>query len=368
MGTGRPITVRQFTQGAIQTSSGRLDAAIRGDGFFLVKDGAGQILYTRAGNFHVDAEGHLLSATGERVQGWTAVKGVLDPGSSATGDLMLPSGGILPPQATTRISLDVNLDAGGEVGAASGTFSTPVQVTDSLGASHMITMTFTKTGSNTWDYAASIPGGEISGGTAGTPFAIPGASGTLTFDSRGNLADPPPPPPDTNGVVPIAVTGLTNGAADLNINWALYKADLTPRLTQFAETSAATDITQDGAPAAQLTEVQLGDGGKLMAHFSNGQDELIGQLALATVRNPESLVSVGNNNLQASAETAKPVVGPAATGSRGQIVGGSLESSTADVAREFTTLIVMQRSYQANARVITTTDQLIQDTLSLKQV
>ena len=368
LGTGRPTTVRQFTQGSIQTSMGSLDAAIRGDGFFVVRDGGGQTLYTRAGSFHVDADGRLLTATGERVQGWQTVKGILDPTSPVTTDLMLPAGVELPPQATTQMSLDLNLDASAVTGESTGTFSRPVQIFDSLGNAHMLTTTFTKTDNNTWDYSVSLPGEEVTGGTADEAFPIPGASGTLTFDTQGRLTDPPPPPPESNGVVAINVTGLADGAADLNINWTLYNSDFSSRITQFAETSAASGTDQDGSAAGQLTDVKLSDGGKLMAHYSTGQDQLIGQLALATIRNPESLVGVGNNNLQISAESANPVVGPAGSGGRGEIVGGALESSTADVAREFTNLIVMQRSYQANARVITTTDQLMQDTLNLKQM
>ncbi len=361
MGTGRPTTVRQFTQGQIQASGGTLDAAIQGNGFFIVKDSSKQILYTRAGNFHVDTDGYLLSATGERVQGWQAANGVL---GSTQGDLIIPANGELEPEATTTMSVDLNLDASAVAGEPGGTFSTPVQVIDSLGNSHMLTLTFSKAGANTWNYAVSIPGEEVADGTAGTPYVLPDAAGTLTFDDQGKLTDPP----RDAGEIPIAVSGLAKGAANLSINWSLYGTDLAPRVTQYAEKSAAADASANGTPSGHLTDVKLSDGGKLMAHYSNGKDQLVGQLGLASIRNPDSLVSVGNNNLQASAETAQPVIGPPAAGGLGQVLGGSLESSTADVAHEFTTLIVMQRAYQANARVITTTDQLMQDTLGLKQV
>ncbi|HZT30579.1 MAG TPA: flagellar hook protein FlgE [Bryobacteraceae bacterium] len=362
IGVGRPLTVRQFTQGTVQTTSGRLDAAIQGDGFFIVRDGAGQTLYTRAGNFHVDAQGHLLTATGERVQGWQAVNGVLDPSAAVLGDLTLPSSAQFAPQATTQMSIDMNLNASAVTGQTGDTFSTPVQVFDSEGSTHVLTATFTKTDANTWDFQITIPGEDVTAGTAGTPYAIPGASGTLTFDAQGHLSDPPA----DSGTVPITIAGLTTGAADLNIDWSLYNADLTPRVTQYAEASTG-ESSQNGAATAHLTEVKLADGGTLLAHYSNGQDEAVGQLALATFRNPESMTAVGNNNLQVTYDTATAAVGPPNTAGRGQIMGGALESSTVDIAREFTNLIVMQRSYQANARVVTTADELSQETLNLKR-
>ncbi len=362
MGTGRPSAVRQFTQGTIQASAGTLDAAIQGQGFFMVRDQAGQNLLTRAGSFHVDAAGNLLTATGERVQGWTAVNGAVNT-NGAVGDITVPSNAELAPVATTKMSVDLNLNAGAAVGEADGTFSTPIEVVDSLGSSHVVTITFTKTGANEWSYQASIPGDEVSGGTAGQAFDLPDASGTLTFDEKGNLTDPAP----DAAPVSIKIPGLMNGAADLSIDWSLYAPDGSPRLTQFAEQSATATRDQNGSKAAQLNGVVLSDGGVLTAHFSNGQDRVVGQLALASVRNPDSLISVGNNNFQAGPGSAAAVVGAPGTGGRGLIRGQALESCTVDIAREFTNLIVYQRSYQANARVVTTSDELSQETVNLKR-
>jgi flagellar hook protein FlgE len=263
--------------------------------------------------------------------------------------------------------MDINLDASATVGTGAASFTTPIEVVDSLGVSHVLTVNFTKTAANTWTYAVTIPGAEVGAGTAGTPFPIPGASGTLTFSPNGVLLTPPPPPPATNGVVPVAVAGLKDGAADLNVTWSLYTPDLVGRVTQFAQQTAVSAVAQDGIAAAQLTHVSLSDGGEILAQFSNGKQVAVAQLALASIRNPDSLTSVGDNNFQVSSNTAIPAIGTANTGGRGNVLSGALESSTVDIAHEFTSLIVYQRGYEAAAKVITTTDTLTQDTMNLKQ-
>ena len=123
----------------------------------------------------------------------------------------------------------------------------------------------------------------------------------------------------------LAITGLANGAADLNLNWNLYDGQ-TPRLTQYAQPSAVSAITQDGAPTAQLTRVNIGDGGTLLAQYSNGVQTIFGQLAMATVRNPGSLIAVGNNNFQLGARSAAPAIGTPDTGGRGSLIGGDPHS------------------------------------------
>ena len=153
------------------------------------------------------------------------------------------------------------------------------------------------------------------------------------------------------------------------MTWSLYTPgrNFAGLLSQFAQTSAASATSQDGVLAAQLTGITLGDGGTLMATFSSGKQVAIAQVALAAIGNPDSLVSVGNNNFQLGTETLTPTIGLPQTGNRGQILGGSLESSNVDLAKEFTNLIIYQRGYQANAKVITTQDQLSQVLLNIKQ-
>jgi flagellar hook protein FlgE len=362
-GTGRPLTVRQFSQGAIQASTGLLDAAIQGDGFFVVRNGHGNVLYTRAGNFQLDLSGNLLTNTGERVQGWTAIDAATGAVNTngAIGDVVVPVGSLKKPITTTQFRLDLNLNSAATAGATSD-FSTPIEVYDSLGTSHVLTAHFQKTGAGQWTYNITIPGAEVTGGTAGQDFDVPSASGTLTFDSSGALTDPPAGSP-----IKFDVTGLASGAADMPLEWDLYTAAGAGRITQLSQPSASSANEQNGSAAAQLVRVGLGDGGRILAQYSNGLQVEVGKIALASVRNPESLIASGNNNYQVSARTASPAVGPSETGGRGSILGGATEYSTVDIAREFTNLIVLQRGYQANSRVVTTVDELSQETINLKR-
>ena len=359
MGTTRARTFRQFTQGAIQASGGALDAAIQGGGYFVVRGSNDQLAFTRDGTFHLDASGTLLTASGQPLQGWVAVNGTLDT-SGATGKIVIPGQTLTKPVATTKASLVLNLDA---ATAANKIFSTPIQVVDSLGSTHVLTLTFTKGATaNSWDYSVTIPGEDVTAGKAGTPTKL-SATGNLTFDSSGNLTSPAA----AAGVIPIKVPGLADGAADMSIDWSLYGTDGTSRVTQFAAPSSASAPEQDGVASGQLTGVTMTDGGKLLAKYSNGDSVVVAQLALASIRNPESLVSVGDNLLELGPDSAEPAIGVADSGGRGKIVGGALESSTVDIAREFTNLIVYQRSYQASARVITTADQISQEVINLKR-
>jgi flagellar hook protein FlgE len=150
------------------------------------------------------------------------------------------------------------------------------------------------------------------------------------------------------------------------LNWQLFNG-AAGRITQFAQPSETSALAQDGAAAAQLTHVGIANGGFIVATYSDGEQQEVGQLALATVRNPDSLIAVGDNNFQLSALSALPAVGVPGTGGRGQVLGGAVESSTVDMATEFTNLIVFQRAYEASAKVITTVDQLSQTTINLKQ-
>jgi flagellar hook protein FlgE len=355
-GVARPTTIRQFSQGAIQASSAPLDVAIQGDGFLVVRDSQGGQLYTRGGNLQVNKEGQLVTATGFRVQGWTESNGVLDTTQPIT-EIIVPVGSLRAPLATKSFSFDLNLDAAETAGPPAGTFSTSMEVYDSLGRSHVVSVQFTKTATaNQWDYAMTVPDSDVQ-----TPPFTP-VTGSITFDAQGKVTTPTAADP----MPVIAVTGLADGAADMSITWNLYDG-ATPRLTQFAQPSAVAANSQDGAPAAQLIRVGIGDGGKILAQYSNGQQVSVGQLAMTSIRNPESMIAVGNNNFQVSARTALPAVGLPGTGGRGQIMGGAVEFSTVDIAREFTNLIVLQRGYQANARVVTAVDEISQETINLKR-
>ena len=348
MGVGPLGTVTNFTQGTLTTTNGPTDAAIQGNGFFVVQNATNQTLYTRDGSFQVNSAGNIVTATGENVQGWSAANGAVNP-NGPVGNLTVPLGTVVPAVATSTMGLTVNLNS---ATAANGTFSAPIQVFDSQGASHTLTVNFTETASNTWGYSVTIPAADLAKG--GKPTI---ASGTMSFDSSGNLTSPTSP-------VALMIAGLADGAADMSIGWNLDSGS-TSTITQFAETSSEGSTTQDGAAAGQIVNVTLQNGGLLVANYSNGQQTTVGQVALASIPNPESLTSVGNNELQASTTTGSIAVGAANTGGRGQIVAGALESSTVDMAIEFTQLLTYERSYQAASRVITTSDQMTQDTENL---
>lgn len=354
-GVGTPVTLAQFSQGAIQSTGGPLDAAIEGDGFFVVNTAGGATEYTRGGNFEVDSNGNLTTSTGEVVQGWAETNGVVNT-NAPVGNITVPVGSLAAPVATTSASVTLNLDSTQTTAGTPNTFSTSMQVYDSLGTAHTITMTFTQTSTpDQWSYSMSFPNSDLT--AAGTP-----TTGTLTFDSQGTLTSPAPADPQPV----LKATGLSDGAADMNITWNLYNGT-TPQITQFAQPSATSALTQNGSAAANLVSVGLADGGRILAQYSNGQQEVVGQMAMASIRNPDSLIAVGNNNYQLSADTATPAVGLPGTGGRGSVMGGAVESSNVDIATEFTNLIVFQRGYEANAHVVTTVDQLSQDTINLKQ-
>mgnify|MGYP001119515709 CR=1 FL=1 len=370
-GVARPYTPKQFSQGSIQTTNGALDVAIQGDGFFIVRrvtgtgnsPGASSTMYTRAGDFRVDSSGRLITQSGDLVQGWSLntalnVINTADP----IGDIVVPVGTSRPARATTSIAIDLNLDGSA---AANTEFAVPVDIYDSLGNRHVLTVTYTKTANpGEWQLSFSLP---PSSGTVTAPPML------ITFDANGMLQTVPAGPPEGSftGINIDFVNPAVNDITDLT--YSLWTAlpnppdPGTPRITQFAQPSAASSIMQDGVPAAQLVGVTIGDGGAVLAHYSNGSRVEVARLALASIRNPDSLVAVGNNNFVVGADTATPTVGPANTGGRGAIVSGSLEYSNTDIAEEFTKLIIYQRGYQANARVITTTDEISQETINLKR-
>jgi flagellar hook protein FlgE len=356
-GVARPMTIRQFSQGAIQASSGPLDTAIQGDGFLVVRDpSSGATLYTRGGNLQVNKDGQLVTATGFRLQGWNESNGLLDTTQPAT-DVVVPVGNLRAPHSTTSFSFDLNLDAAATSGPPAAKFSSSIEVFDSLGGSHIVSVNFTKTAdAGEWSYELVVPDADL----ASPPFTP--VTGTIRFDSNGRLESPSV----TEAPPELTISGLKDGASDMTVQWRLFDGAV-PRLTQFSQPSAVAANAQDGAPAAQLIRVGIADGGVILAQYSNGQQVAVGQLAMSSIRNPESLIAVGNNNFQLSARTALPAVGLPGTGGRGQILGGAVEFSTVDIAKEFTSLIVLQRGYQANARVVTAVDEISQETINLKR-
>lgn len=356
-GIGPALTSKQMTQGAIQVTGGSMDCAISGDGFFAVKDTAGSVLLTRAGNFRLDSQGYLTTMTGDRVQGWSAVNGTIPTGGNP-GDIIVPTITTNPPVASSYFGLTMNLNA---LGAVGDTFSAPVQVVDSLGGKHTLTTTFTKTATNTWSYDVTIPGADVAGGTAGTPSSL--LTGQLVFDSVGLLTSPAP----NSGPIAVTVPALTNGAAGMSLNWNLLDSSGRSTMGQIGDASAVSSTAVDGTNPSQLVRIEMADGGKLTALFSDGSKQQLAVLALATVGSPDALSSVGGNNYAENSATGGITFGQAGTGKRGTVTAQSLEGSNVDMARELTNIIVFQRAYQANARVVTTGDEMSQEVLNLKR-
>src|ERR1700730_10687843 len=225
-GVGTPTTLREFSQGAIQTTGGTLDAAIQGDGFFVIQGPNQSVEYTRAGNFKVDKDVNLITATGEQLQGWTQmVNGQLDT-NTTPGNITLPVGTVQPPVTTQNISFDMNLNAAGVAGTSTGTFATAVTVYDSLGDSHIVTATFTEdpTTAGQWNCSLSVPDGDLQ-----TPPFTP-LTGSINFDTNGSLTTPASTDPSPQ----LQITGLADGASDMTINWHLFNGT-SSRITQYAQ-------------------------------------------------------------------------------------------------------------------------------------
>jgi len=349
MGSVSPI----FTDGSIQATGVDTDAAITGNGFFVVQQNGVQE-YTRAGNFTINQFGQMTTQDGALVMGYPAVNGVISP-SQTLSPLVINKGQLVPGAATTTMQTQTNLDASAAVG---DTFSTPISVFDSLGTSHVLTYQFTKTAANTWGYQITLPAADT-GGT-GAPTVV--ASGTLTFNGDGTLATPAAP------VTGIAINALADGASPLNLTWDVQDVNGNGLLTQTNSPSATANASQNGYSAGTLQGFTIASDGTIEGSFSNSQTIALGQIALANFANPDGLLREGGNNFITTLAAGSPVIGVAGTGGRGTITGDSLEQSNVDIATEFSNMIVTQRGYEANARVVTTFDQLTQDTINMKQL
>ena len=348
-----------FSQGTIESSRVATNVAIQGNGFFML-DGPQGASYTRAGNFSFDKNGDLVSPDGQKVLGYTTT----DPITRAivaTGEpnsINVPPGLLRPPISTTQFSMISNLNAGAITGT---TFTSSVQLYDTLGAAHVATMTYTKTGAGAWSYDLSADGGELTGGTAGTPLSI--GAGTLTFDSAGVLID-------VDGATPanvsITTPTWTDGGAASTLTWQVLDGNANPFLTGFSSPSATSTISQNGSRAGTLNNIVVNPDGSIVAQ-GGGQTVVIAQLALANFNNPTGLIKLGANRYGDFAAAGIRSVGVPGSGGRGSLLGSSLEQSNVDMAREFTMMIVAQRGYQANSKVITVSDELLGDTINLKR-
>jgi flagellar hook protein FlgE len=352
LGAGTKVsgTSTDFSEGTIlpDANPNPGDMALAGNGFFVVEQSGVQSL-TRAGNFQLSSNGNLITQDGQQVMGYAAVNGVVNQNTNLT-PITIPVGLNEGAQATQNFSVTANLDSGATVGTS---FSTPVQVFDSLGQSHQATVSYTKTATNTWSYAVTLPAGDATGAPTNN-------TGTLTFDSSGNLVSP------TGSVAGITFPGLTDGASDLSFNWNLNDSTGHPSISQLADASSnSAAAVQDGFTSGVFQTFSADQNGVITAQFSNGRTATIAQVAVATVANTQGLTASGNNNFMTTAASGQASIGVAGAGGRGLVDDGALEQSNVNISTEFSNLIVAQRAFEANSKTVTTFDTISQDVLAM---
>jgi len=359
-GIGRGVefwgTSPLWTQGSLENTGSATDLAINGKGFFIVQDSSGSNYYTRAGLFHLDEAGDMINPDGYQVQGYEIDA---DGNRGNLTAISIPGERISAPSATTEFSVDVNLDSRT---VTNGSYSTSQSVFDSLGNAIPLTMTFTKTANaREWSVSASIPA-TAGSGVAFNPAGGSAAAITMTFDSEGNLASPV-------GDQTMRLT-LTNGATSpLDINWDLYDDTLANNgdLTEFASQSATTFQNQNGYASGVLRSISVDEEGVVTAAYSNGQLTPTFQIALADFPSYDGLEKMGKNLYAESLASGQPMPGAAGNGRLGTITPSAIEMSNIDLAQEFVKMITTQRAFQANSRVITTSDEILSELINIKR-
>ncbi|MEM7342053.1 MAG: flagellar hook protein FlgE [Actinomycetota bacterium] len=343
LGSTVSATPQNFSQGFLQITNRELDVALQGDGFFVVNNGA-EPLYSRSGSFFLDAESRLVTSDGSLVQGWSALPdGTFDPALDADF-IRVPLGDLQAPIVTSEVTLAGNLPSNSLVGDV---VSSGVELYDTQGNTVPLTVLFTKTAADQWTATASY-------------------------------GDPPTNVPLTDNVVTF-VNGEVTVPADFNINIAagavpdvgavslVIGGNSERKVTQFGDVSTLAVATQNGFPAGSLQTISISPTGDIMGAFSNGQTQPIARLSLATFANPGGLERVTGSTWRPTVNSGLAQVGQANTGNRGLVAPGSLEMSNVDLAQEFTTLIQAQRGFQANSRVVTSADELLQEIVNLKR-
>src|SRR5690554_1549641 len=313
---------------------------IQGDGYFVLGRGA-ERFYSRAGSFGFDNEGFLVNGNGLTIMGWNAVGGVVDT-STAIQAIQIPAAQVIAPQATGNVTLGGNLSADA---ADDTTVRSSITVHDSLGTAHELVLTFTKTGGY-W---------EVSGDLADVGVTIDGGDSAILQFTNGEL------PAGTT----MSIAATVPGADPLNITVDLTSGN--SPLVQFGGTSNVEVVTADGHAMGVLQDVSIGADGTITAQFSNGMTDTIAVIATATFVNPGGLSRVGESTFAASANSGAAVIGQPGSGDRGSLIPGALEMSNVDLAREFTNLIIAQRGFQANSRVITASDELLADLVNIRR-
>ena len=351
-----------FSQGSFQSTSSDTDLAIEGDGFFMVSAAdSEEVLYTRNGSFSFDSDGYLVNAEGYRVQGKLYDENGDLMGGDPT-DIMVDFDSQIPAHQTEELTLTTNLDSGSDIITAfditdpenTSNYSTSTQVYDSLGDTHLVTTYFTKTADQTWEWHTVVDSGELDASAAAATDLTELGSGTLTFDSSGNLVSGGEATTTAGAIV------WSNGSD------SGQQIDMTFDTTQFSSSSVVISQSQDGYAPGEVVEVSIDESGTVTASYSNGETIDIAMLTLATFTNPDGLSKEGGSLYAATSASGEASVGTAGA-SQGYIYTSSLELSNVDLAQEFVNLITIQNGYSASSKVITTTDEMLQELINLKR-
>ncbi|MGH2685353.1 MAG: flagellar hook protein FlgE [Actinomycetota bacterium] len=333
-----------FTQGGSQLTGKSTDVSIQGEGFFVVRFGSEQ-LYTRAGAFSFDQNGNLTDPSGAAVQGWLAALDGTISSNAPVQDIKIPVGQTIEPTATTAVRIGGNVSAGAET--TDDAVITAIDIVDNVGDTHRMTFELVKTGDNAWEMTVQDPDGNDIGTTA------------LTFDpDNGQLSAPTTPPSFT-------FTPPGGSAVDFTVDFGTPGA--AGSLTQFGGSSDAAALGQDGSTSGYLRAFAIGDDGVLSGVFSNGRSRPLARLAVANFNNPSGLVKAGDSRFRSTTTSGAALVGESGSAGRGGISAGTLEMSNVELAQEFTNLIIAQRGFQANSRIITSSDEMLQDLVNLKR-
>ncbi len=362
-------TQQIFAQGTLQNTGQGTDLALSGDGFFVVNgavDGIQGNFYTRAGQSTLRNDGTLVNAQGMAFQGYAS----LGNGTYAGGlsPIKVPTAAIQP-KTTTTLNVTANLDANAAVPtapwdpqnpAATANFSTSMKVYDSLGNGHNVDVYFRKTAAGAWDYHAIAPGGDITGGVAGTNTEI--ATGTVDFTTTGALNN-------VTGGGTVNFAGA-NPAQPLTFNFGSPISGGGTGLggtTQFGSPSNVSAQSQDGYSSGDLAGIKIDGDGVVKGIYTNGEQIPVGKLAVAKFRSNDGLGRAGHNVWMATKESGEAAIGEAGTGGKAAIVSGSLEQSNVDISTQFVDLITHQRGFQANSKTITTANEMLQEVVNLKR-
>ena len=349
----RPSSIQQqFSQGSLEFTDNNLDLSLVGGGFFSLRDAEGALSYTRAGNFGVDRNGFVVNDQGLRLQAFPALTGLDTFNTGSLTDLQLDTTDN-PPSETNLITAGFNLPSDAEAPAVpfdptdpvSYNHTTSVTIFDSLGASRTATYYFVKTtDDNVWDVHLRVEGVDL------TPVPPP----QLQFDTNGELILPA----DGN------IDFLALDATPANPNQAI-STDFS-NVTQFGSTFNVNSLQQDGFSSGRLVSVEINPQGVVFARFTNGQSTPLGQLAVTNFTNPEGLENVSDTRWAETFDSGQALRGPAGSGNLGSIQAGSLETANVDLAEELVNMITAQRTFQANAQMISTADSITQTIINIR--